>query len=98
MNILSWSLSVLESYSPVKAGKGETFPTMGKGASSPRAFLLDRLCLGQAGSPKGPPHGPLHFLVAETVDDGVAHRNDDAIKERQRLVFVRPMCAARIHV
>lgn len=71
---------------------------LGEGASLPGGFPLDRLGLGQAGPPKGPHHGPLHFLVSKTIDDGVAHGDDDGVEEGERLVFVRAMCAARVHI
>lgn len=58
-----------------------------------QASSLDRLCLGKAAPPKGPHHGPLHFFVSETVDDGVAH-GGDGVEEGERLVFVRTVCAA----
>ena len=49
-------------------------------AAPPGIFPLDRLCLGKAAPPKGPHHGPLHFFVSETVDDGVAHGGDDGVE------------------
>lgn len=73
-------------------------PGLEEGASIPGGCWLQRLCLGQAGPPKGPHHGPLHFLVSKTVDDGVAHGGDDGVEEGERLVFVRAMRAAGVHV
>lgn len=89
MNVLSWSLSALESYPPVRA-KGGSFPST--------VFQLDRLCLGQAGPPRGPHHGPLHFLVSKIVDDGVAHGSRDGVEEGEKLVFVKVVCAVGFHV
>ena len=67
-------------------------------ATPPGISPLDRLCLGKAAPPKGPRHCSLHFFVSETVDDGVAHGGDDCVEEGERLVFVRTMCAAGVHV
>ena len=69
-----------------------------EGSSSPGVFLLGRLCLGKAAPPKGPHHGPFHFFILKTVDDGVAYGGDDGVEERERLVFVRTMGAAWVHV
>lgn len=68
------------------------------GETSLHALFLGRCCLNQSASPKSPPHGALHFLVAEAVDDWVAHGHDDGVEEGERLVFVRSMCTSGIHV